>query len=188
MEKLAPVNRAEQGILIAATEPASVNRAESVTLAAGMTIVPAIEPGVVGAPRLQITIAHTAEVMCVAGPTVDGGADPPSGEPCPTVSASPPVTGVAAGLVPMVPRQPNAGVIGIAAGLGPGMIATRLVPIVQAIEDALAALPQTGGAQWLQRDPGAMLPFILGSILMLAGLVLRRRDRAGRHGVLARDA
>jgi hypothetical protein len=118
-------------------------------------------------------IAGASRLVCVNGHLVDEVTDIPTRAACASAKLSVPVAGIAAG---------NASL----AGQVPTPKRAQEPPLaMRAIRDALASLPQTGLARWLGRDPLAMLPIVVGSVLMLGGLFLRRRDFAPRSRLSA---
>ena len=177
---VAPRAAVAVGDIVAQFSP--VNRAEQVTT-------PAVVPA--PPPVSSTAVAPTGHEASLIGPATAADAPPvctasSAGPPCPPADRtgdaqlSAPISGITAGGTqlagPSAPRA-SAALNGLAAGLSEfrDEVATVSIAFAQDVRDVIASLPQTGMAQWLRHDPVAALPLTLGSLLMLLGLVVRRR-------------
>jgi len=185
-----PVNRAERvaPAIVPAPPPAPINRAER-----GMPLIaPAPLPAAVTTPaplghEVSLTSKAAADLspVCINAPT---------GPPCPSADRTgdkpvvAPLTAVAvAGTQLAGPATPqvSAGTNGIAAALTKfrDEVETGASAVVRDVQNTIASLPQTGVARWMRRNPVAVLPLVLASLMMLAGLALRWRGAGRRFGV-----
>lgn len=160
--QFAPVSRAEQRMsVVVFPAPASNPTGHETSLTA------------LAAP------SSVSQLVCVGGLYVDVTFNVPTGRPCQIAEQvggeplSAPTNGVAAATQPAALPTPQT-------ATGSNGLATTVATIIQNVRNGLVSLPQTGTAQWLRSETLVPLPLILGSLLMLAGFVLRRRSGVAR--------